>query len=257
MPSRSSRSSSRSRSTVRLLVAYDGTRYAGWQQQRHALTVQATLEAALRQIVGHHITVMASGRTDAGVHAWGQVAHATVTTRLSPGALCRALNALTPSDILIRRVTKVPATFHARFNAVRKRYRYRIATGPLKPLFERSYVHFVPQRLDVPAMRWAAKAWVGHHDFRAFHSTGRPTISTRRHVYALRVTRQGREVRIDVEADGFLYHMVRRMVGVLLEVGKGRWAPHIAQAFMNHRQPSPVVAPTAPAKGLCLVSVRY
>jgi len=218
--------------------------------------VQATLESVLRQIVGHRVIVTAAGRTDAGVHAWGQVTHATITTRLSPNALCRALNALVPPDMLIRRVTRVPTTFHARFSAVRKWYRYRIVMGPLKPLFERSYVHFVPRTLNVSAMRRAAKAWVGCHDFRAFHSTGRSTTSTRRHVHALSVTRQGREVWIDVEADGFLYHMVRRMVGTLLEIGKGRWTPRIAQALMDHRQP-PVVAPTAPAKGLCLMSVSY
>lgn len=239
--------------TVRFLLAYDGTRYAGWQRQHHAPTIQATLEDALRNITGHRTVVLGAGRTDAGVHAWGQVAHARLTTRLTVRTLQNALNAVLPPDIVVRRVTRVPNRFHARYDAVRKRYRYRIAVGPLKPLFTRDWVHWVAQPLNVAAMRRVAKAWVGRHDFGAFHSAGRPVASTRRTVYALRIIRRapldhgltgrGGELHVEIEADGFLYHMVRRMVGVLLEIGKGK--------------PRPIAAPTAPAKGLCLLEVKY
>ena len=229
--------------TLRFLVAYDGTRYGGWQRQRNAPTVQAKLEAALRRLAGRRVVVVGAGRTDAGVHAWGQVAHATVATRLPPRILCQALNALLPPDILVRRVSRAPATFHAQFDAARKWYRYRLATGPVRPLFDRPYVSYVPQPLDLAAMQRAARRWRGRHDFRPFHSAGRSVADARRTIHRLRLTRRGRELRVDVEADGFLYHMVRRMVGALLVVGQGK--------------PLPAVPPTAPAKVLCLMRVTY
>lgn len=229
--------------TLRFLIAYDGTRYGGWQRQRNAPTVQAKLETALRRLTGRRVVVIGAGRTDAGVHAWGQVAHATVVTRLPPRVLRQALNALLPPDILVRRVTQAPSTFHAQFQAARKWYRYRIATGPVRPLFDRPYVHYVPQPLDLAAMQRAARRWRGRHDFRAFHSAGRTVADTRRTISTLRLAQRGRELRVDIEADGFLYHMVRRMVGALLLVGQGK--------------PLPAIAPTAPARGLCLMRVTY
>ena len=229
--------------TLRLLVAYDGTHFAGWQRQQQGRTVQATLEDALTRLTGRRTTVIGAGRTDAGVHALGQVAHARVVTRLSPAVLRRALNALLPDDLVVRRLTLAPDRFHAQHDARRKWYRYRIATGPVRPLVERAYVLYVSQPPDLAVMRRTAARWVGRHDFRAFHSAGQPVASTRRRVDRVRISRQGGELRIDVVADGFLYHMVRRMVGLLLEVGRGR--------------PMPAVAPTAPAKGLCLMRVTY
>ncbi len=229
--------------TFRFLIAYDGTRYGGWQRQRNAPTVQAKLETALRRLTGRRVVVIGAGRTDAGVHAWGQVAHAAVATRLSPPVLRQALNALLPPDILVRRVTRAPAAFHAQFDAARKWYRYRIATGPVRPLFDRPYVHYVPQPLDLAAMQRAARRWRGRHDFHPFHSAGRAVADTRRTIQVLHLARRGRKLRVDIAADGFLYHMVRRMVGALLLVGQGN--------------PWPAVAPTAPARGLCLMRVTY
>ena len=241
---------------VRMVVAYEGTRYAGWQRQKNAMTVQAALEDALRTITGRHVAVAGAGRTDTGVHAWGQVAHADVPGRLDPATLQRALNACLPDDILVRDITRIRGRFHARFDARRKRYRYRIVTGPLRPLFDRSLVQYVPGSLQVTAMRRAARHWVGPHDFGRFHSTGRAVAITRRTVTALTIRRHGLEITIEVTADGFLYHMVRRMVGVLLKVGKGRWAPEIAARFIRPGQPAPD-APTAPARGLMLMEVAY
>ena len=247
---------------VQLLVAYDGTRYAGWQRQPNTLTVQVVLEEALRRLDGRRVMTTAAGRTDAGVHAVGQVVHASLRRPRSPTVLRRALNALLPDDIVVRRVTPAPIGRHPRFDAARKWYRYRIATGPVRPLFDRAYVHYISQPLNVAAMRRAARAWVGRHDFRAFHSAGRSVSSTRRRIYRLRVATSGRatsgrvgELRIDVVADGFLYHMVRRMVGALLQIGRGQWTPEMANALLTHR--SGLVAPTAPARGLCLMQVTY
>jgi tRNA pseudouridine38-40 synthase len=236
--------------TLRLLVAYDGARFAGWQRQKNVRTVQASLEDALARVTERRAIVVGAGRTDAGVHALGQVAHARVVTRLSPAVLRRALNAVLPDDVIVRRLAEAPGRFHAQHDARWKWYRYRIAVGPVRPLLDRAYVLYVPQPLNVAAMRRAARAWVGRHDFRAFHSSGQPVASTRRRVYRLRLTREkgsasrsGPFLCIDVVADGFLYHMVRRMVGALLEIGRGR--------------PMPPVAPTAPALGLCLMRVTY
>lgn len=241
---------------VRMLVAYEGTHYGGWQRQKNAMTVQAALEQALHTITERHVAVAGAGRTDAGVHAWGQVAHADVPGRLSPAILHRALNACLPEDILVRRVTRVHGRFHARFDALRKRYRYRLVAGPLRPLFDRPFVHYVPTPLNVAAMRRAARYWVGTHDFRRFHSVGRTATSTRRTVTALTIRQHGPELSIEVTADGFLYHMVRRMIGVLLQIGRGRWTPDMAGRFIHPSQPAPD-APTAPARGLCLMEVCY
>lgn len=241
---------------LQLVIAYDGTRYAGWQRQRNAPTIQAELEKALRTLTGRRVIVTASGRTDAGVHAQGQVAHVRLQTRLTPTALRKSLNAILPPDIVIRSIQNVPGTFHARYDARRKWYRYRVVTGPEKPLFERAVVHHVPQRLNVAAMRRAARVWVGRHDFRAFHSAGRSVASAIRTVHSLRVTQRGRAITMDITADGFLYHQARRMVGTLIEIGKGRWSPDIAATFVGRHRP-PISAPTAPAKGLCLMRVAY
>lgn len=261
MPSRSLKRWRNNTLHLRLVIAYDGTRYAGWQRQQNAPTIQAMLEAAVHRVTRQRVVVTGAGRTDAGVHARAQVAHARVRTRLSPTILQRALNAVLPPDILIRRLTEAPRDFHARFHAVKKWYRYRIVTGRQRPLFERAYVHHVPQPLNLTRMRRAARRWIGRHDFRAFHSTGRPVASTRRTVHRLRVTSRGREIHVDVVADGFLYHMVRRMVGALLKIGRGDWPVCAARALIHQRDMASriprVIAPTAPAQGLCLMRVTY
>ncbi|MBI4226725.1 MAG: tRNA pseudouridine(38-40) synthase TruA [Candidatus Omnitrophica bacterium] len=248
--------------TLRLLLAYDGTRYAGWQRQPDALTVQTVLEDALRRLDGHPVTTVAAGRTDAGVHAWGQVVQARLRTPRPPAVIHRALNALLPPDIVVRRVVPAPPRAHAQFDAVHKWYRYRLVTGPIRPVFDRPYVHHLAQSLDLDAMRRAGRVWVGRHDFRAFHSTGRLVTSTRRRIYRLRITREkgcactsAPFLCIDVVADGFLYHMVRRMVGALLLIGTGRWPPDAARRLLARR--TTLVAPTAPARGLCLMQVSY
>ena len=226
-----------------MTLAYDGSRFAGWQRQKNRRTVQAVLEEALHKLSGSRVRVTGAGRTDSGVHAQGQVAHAAIRSTLPLKTLHRALNALLPEDIVIRSIQSAPAGFHSQYQAKAKTYRYTIWNRPTRPLFNRSQVLHIPQPLDVKAMRKAARLLEGRRDFRAFCSSGRPVRSTVRTLHSLKVrTKQG-TITIEAEADGFLYHMVRRIAGLLIEIGKGKGAPHIP--------------PTAPAKGLCLMKVRY
>lgn len=253
--------------TLKLLIAYDGSRFAGWQRQKGRRSVQETLEETLRQILQEKVHVTGAGRTDAGVHAEGQAAHITVRNRMPAPVLHQALNALLPEDILIRSIRPAPRGFHARYSAKSKHYRYSIWNGSLRPLFDRDFLAHVREPLDVARMRRLARELQGRRDFRAFHSTGRPVRSTVRHLKRLTVTRKGPLIRIDAVADGFLYHMVRRIAGLLIEAGKGK-PVHLTRT----QCPIPVgrgatarqtgsapgfVAPTAAAKGLCLLEVKY
>ncbi len=266
--------------TYRMTVAYDGTAYHGWQVQLGASTVQETLEAALQQIVGRPVRMTASGRTDTGVHARGQVVSFRCATRLEPNVLRSALNANTPDDIWIRQVLAAADDFHAIRDAVSKHYRYVIQDGPNRDLFTRAYSWYVPQTLDVDKMRQAAVCLIGRHDFSSFEAAGAPRKTSVRTVARLSVQRGSalapqqptpqqptlpqtvvrkhelQSIVIDIEADGFLYNMVRNIVGSLVLVGKGRqevdWMATVLQA--TDRQQA---GPTAPALGLTLMEVRY
>jgi tRNA pseudouridine38-40 synthase len=246
--------------TFKLTLAYDGTDFAGWQKQPARRTVQGELEAALERITQQHSKCIASGRTDAGVHALGQVVSFTSATSLPVEVLTKALNAELPEDMLVFEVAEAPPGFHALRDAIRKRYRYVIEDGRLRDLFERRYVWHVYQRLDVEAMRQAAAPLLGTHDFTSFETSGSPRLTTIRTVLDLVVERRAggltEKIVIEVEADGFLYNMVRNIVGTLVAVGKGREPP---------RRPAEVLAlrdrtkagMTAPAQGLFLVGVDY
>jgi tRNA pseudouridine38-40 synthase len=224
---------------IKLVIAYEGTLYAGWQSQKNARTIQKTLEQAFAKILQEKVKIVGASRTDSGVHACAQGAHATIRSRMPLSKLLRALNAVLPEDILVRSLKRAPGHFHARYSAKKKWYRYTIWNKKARPLFERPFVHHVPQPLSLAAMRKAMRGLTGRRDFGAFHSSGRTVASTIRRVSKLTLRAQEGRITIDVEADGFLYHMVRRMVGFLLEIGKGKGPP--------------AVAPTAPAKGLCLM----
>lgn len=228
---------------LKLLLAYDGTQFAGWQTQKNGRTLQETLEQAFRQLTGKRVPVTGAGRTDSGVHAMGQVAHAKIATRLKPLEIRKALNAILPEDVLIRSVAIAPARFHARYSAQSKLYRYQIWNDPLRPLFGREQMYHVRDRLEIKAMQKAARTLAGHRDFKRFASSGsKPLRSTVRTLH-LRITKKGPLVTLDFKANGFLYHMARRITGYLLEIGKGK--------------PAPSIPPTAPSKGLCLIEVRY
>jgi tRNA pseudouridine38-40 synthase len=310
--------------TLKLTIAYDGTAYAGWQCQPDRPTVQETLETAIKKITGESIRTLASGRTDAGVHAIGQVVGFRTQSRLPPEVFVRALNANLPSDIAVLDAAEAPDGFHAIRDVVRKRYRYVIHDGPTRDVFLRHYVwHYPYGRLDADAMWRAAGALVGTHDFTSFESSGAERATSVRTVFDLSVVRadfpspfgrraggeglschplpsspslslppeeqtaemgianckleiancklsasnpqslitnhcaeSGDFILIEIEADGFLYNMVRSIVGTLVEVGRGSrpedWPGQVLRAADRR-----TAGPTAPPQGLSLVRVEY
>lgn len=258
--------------TLKLTLAYDGTEFHGWQTQLNRRTVQQTLTEVLQKITGERLSLHASGRTDAGVHAAGQVVSFDTTTVLDIRTLMRALDAELPDDIVPLALEDAPPGFHARRHAVRKRYRYVIQDGPRADVFRRRFVWRVYKRLDDAKMARAAQSFLGTHDFASFESRGSKRSSSIRTIYELSINRhtgvpaarltageeiwRDDEIHIDICADGFLYNMVRNIVGMLVEIGRGAakesW-PAEALAAVDRR----AAGPPAPARGLTLVSVEY
>lgn len=251
--------------TLRFVIEYDGTDFAGWQAQAPgARTVQGALEAALLRVTGCATRVAGAGRTDAGVHAEGQLASCRIETRLDAATLARALNAVLPPDLAVRSAEEAPAQFHARRAARGKLYRYRVWNGPVRsPLRERTHA-FVRAPLDLGAMRRGAAPLVGRHDFASFETRGResgragdagPAGSTVRTLFRVEVGgTSGAEVFLDFEGDGFLRYMVRSLAGTLLEVGRGV-RPEADLARVLAARDRREAGPTAPARGLVLVRV--
>lgn len=241
----------------KLTIAYDGSDYAGWQVQPGQRTIQGELEIVLRQLTGAPVKVHASGRTDQGVHAVGQVAHCDLATPMRGLDLRKALNAVLPPDIRVLKVARAAADFHARRRAVSKEYRYFIWNGEILPPFLRRYRTHVRTRLDVEAMRVAAGLLAGRHDFSAFTANpNRAVASTIRSLMRLTVRRRGSEVIITARSDGFLYKMVRSLAGWLIRVGLGEVTPAETKTILLSRERTARV-PTAPPEGLFLWRVFY
>ena len=244
----------------KLTLAYDGTDFAGWQRQPDRRTVQEELEAAIERITRGRSKCIASGRTDAGVHALGQVVSFESETKLAGEVLCKALNAEVPEDMLVFEVANASPGFHALRDAIRKRYRFVIQDGRWPDLFDRKYVWHIYQRLDDAAMREAAAALVGTHDFASYQTSGSPRLTTVRTVYDLLVERRPGELTdrivIEVEADGFLYNMVRNIAGTLVAVGQGK-QPIAWPAEVLAKRDRTAAGMTAPPQGLFLVGVEY
>jgi len=246
--------------SIKLTLAYDGTAYAGWQVQPGRKTVQGVLEAALEQVTGQSIRVVASGRTDAGVHALGQVASFQTKSRLAADVFARAMNAELPHDVAVLAAVDVPEGFHALRDAVRKRYRYVIHDGPVRDVFRRHYCWQHHGRLDAEAMDRAARLLLGRHDYSSFQSSGAERQTSVRTIHEIAVWRgQGGDahvITLEVEADGFLYNMVRAIVGTLVEVGRGArsesWVGEVLAAADRG-----AAGPNAPPQGLFLVRVDY
>lgn len=241
---------------IRLDICYDGTRYRGWQRLAGSgETIQGKLETALSRILEEPIEISGSGRTDAGVHARGQVANFHCESQMSCDAILSALRRYLPEDMGIYSCKEVSPRFHARLNAKEKTYRYRIWNSEDPCVFDRKYVAVVPETLDLPAMNRAAAYLVGEHDFSAFCANAKMKKSTVRYIRSLTLERVGRELQITVTGNGFLQGMVRILVGTLLEVGTGqRDADSIPSLFGSKRAQAGFLAP---AQGLCLMEVFY
>ncbi len=241
---------------VRGLVEYDGTAYFGFQVQRREPTVQRELERAIESVTGEAVQVVGSGRTDAGVHALGQVIHFDTSWGRSLGELERALNAVLPRDIAVRDLEQAPEGFHARFSATSRTYCYTIWNGRVRSPMQERYAHHVHEPLDVARMDAACRIILGSHDFRAFGAPTRPGGSTVRQVYRACAWRDGDLVLVEVEANGFLRRMMRRLVGTLVEVGAGRLTGADVERLLRLADPAQVKW-SLPPNGLCLVKVTY
>jgi tRNA pseudouridine38-40 synthase len=242
----------------RLLIEYDGKDFEGWQIQAGAArTVQGVLAEAVRRLTSASVTVHGAGRTDAGVHAHGQVANAQIATRLDAEALRRALNAVLPRDVALREVVIVRESFHARRDARSKLYAYRVWNGAVRsPLRERTFL-WVRASLDLGAMRAASRELLGTHDFSSFRAAGSAAPSSVRTLSRAEIRGEaGSEIELAFEGSGFLRHMVRNLVGTLLEVGQGRRPADGIAKLLAARDRS-LAGPTVPAKGLTLVRVSY
>jgi tRNA pseudouridine38-40 synthase len=241
--------------TICLIVEYDGTRFAGWQWQANGLSVQEVVEGALAQLLGDFVRVMVAGRTDAGVHARGQVIHFRTERQLPMIAYRAGLNRFLPDDVVIRHASEAPAGFHARHSAKGKWYRYSLYLMPVRsPLSARAAWH-LRSPLNVEAMALAAKDFLGRHDFAAFRTSGCDARTTVRDIFACDLQREGDLLHIDVRGSGFLRHMVRLMVGTLVDIGLGK--RDVGDVARLLRGELPMAGPTAPPHGLCLMEVCY
>jgi len=243
---------------IRFLLAYDGTEFHGWQKQPGFRTVQDVIEQAVRRVVRHQVTINGSGRTDAGVHAQGQVANFETTCEIPCNNLLRAIGSRLPKDVSLYHVSEVPLTFRSSFQAKSKLYRYTIYNDAHRPVegHLQRYVYHYWHMLDAAKMGAAASSFLGEHDFAAFASQGHRRESTVRTIMRFEIQRYFNEIRIDCEGSGFLYNQVRNMVGTLIEIGRGHWKPECIKDIMAGKDRSNA-GPTAPARGLCLQWVRY
>jgi tRNA pseudouridine38-40 synthase len=240
-----------------LLVEYQGTAYGGSQYQKNAPTVQGTLERALSSLTSEPIRVAMAGRTDAGVHALGQVASFRTHSRHGIETFVRGANALLPGDIAVRAARDVPADFNPRRHARSRLYRYKLALAPVRPALRRHFVWHLGGKLDTALMSRLAESLAGRHDFAAFTAPSEAKRSiTEREVFMASFTGSGEDYRLDIEANAFLPHMVRRIMGTLVEAGSGKLSSGEFERLLRDAPPGAASA-TAPPRGLYLVKVRY
>ena len=241
---------------VKLVVAYDGTNYKGWQVQKNGRTVAERLNRALKELTGEEIQVHGASRTDAGVHAMGNVAVFDTEARMAADKFVFALNQRLPEDICVQDSCDVPMDFHPRCQKTVKTYEYRILNRkfPLPAYRLNTYFYYYP--LDVEKMRKAAAYLVGEHDFSSFCAAGAQVKTTVRTVYSLEVLQAGALITIRITGNGFLYNMVRIIAGTLIRVGSGQWEPEQIPRILEARHRAEA-GPTAPAKGLTLMEIRY
>lgn len=242
---------------IRLALEYDGTSYCGWQRQKNGLSIQQVLEESIGRITGEKVTVKGSGRTDSGVHALGQIANFHTHSSLSLRSLLLGINSLLPEDIVIRRLEEVDAEFHACFSAKSKVYLYQICNSQVRPVMERRYSWFLWEPLSVAAMEDCIPVFLGRHDFSSFCSSHSGSLDRVKVVLSIKLEKDSREmIRIFIEADGFLRHMVRTIVGTLAAVGLGKTTKEEVVEMMEARDRCKA-GMTAPPQGLFLLEVRY
>ena len=241
---------------IKLVIEYDGTNYQGWQVQPNGPTVQEELETAIRRITGEQTRIAGAGRTDAGVHAVGQVACFFTSSGVPVEKMRGALNGVLPPDIVILEAEEVDSSFHARYSARSKLYRYTVLNRDVPPALERKRALFIPFRLDPAAMKEAGKKLVGTNDYSSFGCNAGRDDNPIRTVLNVKVFRDGDYVIIEIEAVSFLYKMVRSIVGTLIDVGRGKVTPPEVEGILEDRDRCSASA-TAPAHGLCLMKVSY
>lgn len=237
-------------------IAYDGSRFFGWERQPDRDTIQGKLESVLSRLQGTPVELIGAGRTDAGVHARAMVANALLDVAESPEEIRDYMNRYLPDAIAVREVKEAAPRFHARYKALGKTYRYTCFDGPVKPVFDRKYVTLLDYQPDVERMRRAAALLQGEHDFASFCGNPRMKKSTVRLVDSIRIERQKDRVIFTFHGTGFLQNMVRILVGTLLEVGRGLREPEEMTALLEARDRR-LAGPTAPPEGLCLMKVDY
>ncbi|NQT96036.1 MAG: tRNA pseudouridine(38-40) synthase TruA [Candidatus Omnitrophica bacterium] len=248
---------------VKIEIEYDGTNYRGWQiQQRRPeglateKTIQGIIERVLSGILQDEIRIIGAGRTDAGVHALGQTANFKTKSKMPMAVIQRALNALLPKDIVIVDIEEAKPDFNARFDARSKTYRYQILNRDYSTALDRLYQYHLPYKLDPKLMQREARVLIGRKDFKSFQAADKKERMSVRNIRRLSVRKDGPVINIDIEANGFLYNMVRNIVGTLIEIGRGKFSPGSMRKILRAKDRTQA-GPTAPAKGLSLLRVRY
>lgn len=242
---------------IKITMEYDGSRYNGWQKLGNTEnTIQSKLEKVLSKMTNEKIEIVASGRTDAGVHALEQVVNFKTRTNMTTKEIRSYCNQYLPNDIVVKIAEEVTDKFHARYNAKAKKYLYRIRIGAIPTVFDRKYTYYVPNYLDIEAMKKASKLFLGEHDFKAFSSVKSKKKSTVREIFDIDITKEEKEIHIMLHGKGFLHNMARIMVGTLIEIGEGKREPSsIKDIFESKVRENAGV--TAPAQGLFLYQVFY
>lgn len=241
---------------VKLIIGYDGTNYCGWQIQDNGITVEEIINRELSRLLGEEIAVIGASRTDSGVHALGNVAVFDTITKIPPEKICFALNQRLPEDITIQASEEVPLDFHPRFCNSTKTYEYQILNRRFDIPVLRLYTHFVYMPLDLEKMQKAAAYLVGEHDFKSFCSARTQVKDTVREIYNLDLWKEGEIIKIRISGNGFLYNMVRIIVGTLIKVGLGVYPPEHVKEILEAKDRN-VAGPKAPAKGLTLIEIAY
>lgn len=241
---------------IKLVIEYDGTNYDGWQTQKSKNTIQDTIEEALKKVMNEEIKLIGASRTDSGVHALGQVANFKTNSIIPIERIPKAVNSILPPDIVIKNAQEVQEGFHARFSSKGKKYKYTVLNDVTPSALNRNFAYFYPYKIDIDAIKAASSYFIGTHDFSAFKSSGGVSKTNIRTIYELKIILNDNYINFYISGDGFLYNMVRIIIGTLLEVGRGKINPdEIKEIILSGDRKR--AGKTVPAHGLCLLEVYY